>query len=312
MSKPRILLVAKPWKGGLADYLLNALKQRFAGAVTFVPTYPSTLSERYAYWKNKHAWRCRLVDRINSTPYDAAIFVNHLSHFESLAHTAKNVLWLVDGPQMTARDLRPFARFYLSDPGYASDLPQTSTYAGELPFAHDPGMHVPYPVARRKQGLCFIGNKDLKRSRWLDQMFNVGLMPTVYGNYFLRDRLFWDHPRSFRPAIPTGEMGRIYAKYQVALNIHAEVIREGTNMRTFECAGYGIPQLVESRPGLEKFFEPEHEILVFSSLEECMAQCERLVSDEKSAIDMAERARQRALAEHTYRHRVATLLEGIL
>ncbi|OIQ80823.1 hypothetical protein GALL_374230 [mine drainage metagenome] len=160
--------------------------------------------------------------------------------------------------------------------------------------------------------MCFIANQDAKRDLWLSQLAEAGLMPTVYGNYFLQHPMFWNNPLHFRPAVATRAMGAVYARYQVALNIHAQVVREGTNMRSFECAGYGIPQLVERRPGLERLFDPDSEILMFSTVEECVAQFERLAGDARLAARLAENARRRVLAEHTYRQRATAMLQGLV
>ena len=96
----KVLLVAKPWKGGLADYVLSALKATVTGTVDFISTYPRSLAERYDYLRDKQGWRQQLVERINATDYDAAIFINHMSVFRALHKLANNVLWLVDGPNM--------------------------------------------------------------------------------------------------------------------------------------------------------------------------------------------------------------------
>jgi spore maturation protein CgeB len=107
-------------------------------------------------------------------------------------------------------------------------------------------------------------------------------------------------------------MGRIYSGHKVSLNIHADVVRRGTNMRTFECAAYGIPQLIEDRPGLEAFFSSGDEIATFVEVEELQERLVRLLSDPVSASAMALRARRRVFKEHSYHHRCVALLEGVL
>jgi len=83
-------------------------------------------------------------------------------------------------------------------------------------------------------------------------------------------------------------------------------------MRTFECAGYGIPQLVENLPGLEKVFEPDREIATFAEEGEMLAVLDRLLNDPAGAEAMARRARRRAFREHSYHQRCIDLLAGIL
>jgi spore maturation protein CgeB len=63
--------------------------------------------------------------------------------------------------------------------------------------------------------------------------------------------------------------------------------------------------------GIERWFEPGREVVVVASAEEAIDRYRFLIAhdDERRALGTA--ARRRALAEHTYRHRAATL-EGIL
>ena len=74
--------------------------------------------------------------------------------------------------------------------------------------------------------------------------------------------------------------------------------------RAFFAASCGVPALIESFPGLPEFFEPGLEIAAFSSLEDAVAQAERLLSDEAARSAMGRRARQRALRQHTWDRRV--------
>jgi hypothetical protein len=313
--KSKIVLVAKPWKGGLGRYVYLTLAEMFPGQVEWIFTCPRTIKERMRSFRDKTGWRRGLVRRIESVRYTAAIFINHLPEFEDLAHSSNYILWLTDGPRPQVGELAPYGRIFLSDPGYRQELTAAvgeERYAGELGLAFYPPIHKPVEPLGSKKDLCFIGNRDQKRDAYLSALFQAGMAPSVVGNYFLRHSLFWQHPSSFRPAVSNERMGRVYAGHSISLNILAKVIREGTNMRTFECAGYGIPQLVEYSEGIENYFEPGREIIVYSSPDEMVDKAKRLLTDRKALITMAERARSRALAEHTYKHRIARMLDGLL
>ena len=278
--------------------------------VRWLPTYPVTALERLRYLRDKAAWYRGLVGRIENIRYDVAIFINHHRAFSGLAYHPGHLLWVTDAPRLSSEDVAPYARVFLSDPGYANEVSAVlgaEGYSGELGFGLLPSIHRPADFSRARQGFCFIGNTDPKRSTHLEALLRSDAPMRIYGNYFLRSGLFLRHPWSCRPSVGNESMGSIYARHRASLNIHAEVLRCGTNMRTFECAGYGIPQLVEYRPGLETFFEPEREILVYHDVEELPRLALRLLEDPKAGA-MAERARHRALAEHTYAHRVQRLL----
>ncbi len=315
MAEPRVILVAKPWKGGLGRYLFLALQNMFAGRVQWLPTHPGWTRERIGYGIDRASWHRALVRRIGGYKDAICIFVNHLPAFRELPFREQHVIWITDRPRVQADDLAPFGRIFLSDPGYARDLPETARldrYEGELGFAHHPEIHRPVAGPPPSRELCFVGNRDPRRDPYLEFLLSSGRCPTIVGNYFLTRGLFWRRPWCFRPSVSYAATGRIYARHHVALNVHARVVREGTNMRTFECAGYQIPLLAEYSPGIERCFEPGREIVLFRNNDELSQGLGRLIADERWAQELARAARRRALAEHTYYHRLARMLGGLV
>lgn len=315
-ARMKILLVAKPWRGGLARYVHRALEALLTERICWLPTYPLNAYDHLRYRLNRKAWRRSLVSRINRLRYDVGLFINTLPEFEALDARSINVLWITDDPRLPLNRLAPFGRIYISDPGYEAEVRHavgTERFGGVVPFACDPDFHrLEEGSYAERHGLCMIANRDAKRDRYLDRLFASGQSIHVYGNYFLRHRLFWRHPVSFRPPVPNDRMGAVYARYQASLNMHAQVVRGGTNMRTFECAAYGIPQVVEYRPGIENLFTPGAEIRMFHDESEMTEQIDRVLKDRQEAKRLAEHARKRVLSEHTYKQRVRVLLEGML
>lgn len=311
----KILLIAKPWKGGLAQYVFDAMQDLFPDQARWITTYPDSFADYLTYRMDKRKWLVKQMARINTADYDMALFINHIPAFRQLRGDRKHVLWLTDAPTLSAGDCTPFERIYLSDAGYAEDLLKTidpARYQGELTFACHPKAHFPAPAADNSAGCCFIGNKDSQRGLWLNGLIASGVRPVVYGNYFLRTRLFWRHPQLFRPALANAKMGEVYARHHVSLNIHAQVVGHGTNMRSFECAAYGIPQVADYRDGLAQYFKPDIQMLVSHTPAQMAEQVTYLLSHPDAAADMAQQARTRALGEHTYYHRLLDLFGGWL
>lgn len=307
----RILLIAKPWRGGLARYIAAALEDLVPGHVQWLPTYPATISDKLRYRVNRDVWHSTLVQTIQASNYDLALFINVFPGCAGLEADKRHILWQTDNPLKVAHLFNRFGKVYISDPGYLDEVRQQApgTDTDYLPFACLPSIHKPYQQDAAGSGVCFIGNRDQARDQILQPLLAERRDLTVYGNYFLQDKLFWQHMRAFRPAIKNEAMGRIYAKYQASLNIYARVVRAGTNMRTFECAAYGIAQIIEYKAGIENLFEPDSEVLLFSNIEECKDQITRLAKDRKMAVSLSERARKRVLAEHGYQHRLKKILE---
>ncbi|MEX0725291.1 MAG: glycosyltransferase [Planctomycetaceae bacterium] len=307
---PQVLLVAKPWRGGLAHYVFSALKEKFVGGVAWWPTYPDTWRDHIAYLRDKTGWRDRLLDRINAADCQHVLFINAFGSPGALLHPERNRLWMTDSAQIAADAAASYGRIFLSDPGYREELELrigTDRVTGVLPFAFDPQIHTSAPPQRARYDICFIGNRDSKRDEYLPPLFEANLRVLIVGNYWMKHELAWRNPLSFRRAVSREGMGAIYARSRISLNLHANVVREGTNMRTFECAGYGIAQLVEHRPGLSELFDPVSEIATFQTADEMIEQSRRLLGDGDLRRRLAENARRRVLAEHTYRHRLETI-----
>ena len=310
----RVLLVAKPWKGGLARYLFEALRKRADTDAQWIATAPHSPRERYQYTRHRQLWRERQLEHINSADRDVALFVNLPPRSQDIAYRPGNLLWMTDSARANAPQLTAYSKVFASDPGHAANLASQAgeqRFAGVLPFAMSPNVHCQVGELSAVRDVCFIGNRDPKRNPHIEALLNAPCSATVVGNYFLSSALFWRAPHRFRPRVAIEAMAKVYSQHRVSLNVHAQVVAAGTNMRTFECAGYGIPQLVENRPGLTQLFEAGREIAIYDEPAELAQALSRLLADPKGAASMAERARHRALQEHTYAHRIEQMLAAL-
>jgi spore maturation protein CgeB len=314
-SSLRVLLVAKPWRGGLGAYVHAALCELVgADRVSMVATRPQTLPEALARRRNRRAWDAALIARIERQTYDVALFIQPPPCVAQLGNAHKHIHWVVDDVAPHGLFLPSMGHVFIADPGYlpeAQALIPPAQFAGVLPFAMLPSQHHPGIAAAKQQTMCFIGNRDPKRSQWLASLFAHAMDVHIYGNYFLRDPLWRAHPLRFHPSVSRTAMQQVYARHRLSLNLHAGVVRGGTNMRSFEAAGYGIAQLVEHRPGIDALFDTRREITCFTTAEEAKAGYDRLLGDPAHAQTLAKNAAARVLAEHTYAHRVRTMLARV-
>jgi spore maturation protein CgeB len=306
--KRKILVVAKPWHGGLHFYYSNSFKKNKFVDVKFIPTYPNNYRDYFLYKLNKKLWLEKLVSKINSENYDLGFFINYLNIFQDLRNLNKNILYLTDEPKINVNQQSNFRNIYLSDIGYENKLISKKNYAGELPFAFDKNYHHEEKNNQKSKLICCIANKDNNRNSWFKLMYKEDSMPDIYGNYFLNSRIFFLKPSKFFPSIDFKNQRYIYSKYNVSLNIHASILKNGTNQRTFEAAGCSIAQLVNYIPGVDRFFEPDKEILLFSSIEEYKNKLSLLIKDKKLRDKLRQNALKRALSKHTYDIRVNKIL----
>jgi spore maturation protein CgeB len=99
-----------------------------------------------------------------------------------------------------------------------------------------------------------------------------------------------------------------YNSQRFTLNItRAAMARAGfsPSVRLFEAAACGTPILTDPWPGMETIFEPEREILVVKTAGDVLEILHDL--PETAACEIANRAREQVLAEHTAEHRAAEL-----
>ena len=103
------------------------------------------------------------------------------------------------------------------------------------------------------------------------------------------------------------EKSRIFGQALACLNSFQYAEGDSLNCRAFEIAGAGGLQLIEYRPAISQCFEPGKEVLVFKTYEELLDLIERALSDPNGMRQIREAGAQRALAEHTYRHRLEVI-----
>jgi spore maturation protein CgeB len=82
----------------------------------------------------------------------------------------------------------------------------------------------------------------------------------------------------------------------------------GVNTRTFELAASAACQVVDAKEELGHLFTAGEEVVVYHDLGELRQQLDYYLAHPDEARDIGERARKRALAEHTLRHRIEAML----
>src|SRR5207244_12396559 len=82
----------------------------------------------------------------------------------------------------------------------------------------------------------------------------------------------------------------------------------GANMRVFELAAVGTPHLSYAKADIARHFAPDREILLYHNVAELKERARALLADEPWRRGLAAAARERALREHTWRHRLEELL----
>jgi spore maturation protein CgeB len=181
----------------------------------------------------------------------------------------------------------------------------------------DPAGYHPEP-ARKQWDLGYIGTYSEDRQALLDALLCEPALKWSEGKFIVAGPLYpgtiqWPRNVARVDHIAPPEHRAFYNSQRFTLNLtRSDMARAGycPSVRLFEAAACGVPIISDWWPGLDTLFQPEKEILIARSPEECLTWLRQLSSAEISAI--GERARQRVLSAHTAAHRAADVERYVL
>jgi spore maturation protein CgeB len=223
------------------------------------------------------------------------------------------VLWWGDPPANSQRwgILDPGWDFiYIKDRMAAKKLRLVGRNAHLLHEAMNPRWHK--PMAGQKNGTVVVaGNYYAFRQALVLRLIRDGVDFQLYGPPPPR----WAHPEIKK--LHTGkylrglEKSRVFGEGAACLNTFPLAEGDSLNCRAFEVAGAGGLQIIEHRPVVEECFEPQKELLTFKTYEELLDHIQRAKRQPKEMVAIREAGARRALAEHTYQHRLEVILRNL-
>ena len=178
-----------------------------------------------------------------------------------------------------------------------------------LPPGCDPSVHRPMRARDQfRANVVFVGAATPRREQLLGELTGFGL--AIWGAGWRRTPLK-DYCRG--ESLELDDYVRAYAGASVAVNVHCEGSSNGgtatgCNQRLFELAAIGVPQVVDNRVDLPLAFDTGRELLTFDTGAELRQLVQELLNDPTTADRLAQAGRRRALAEHTYMHRLGAIL----
>ena len=190
-----------------------------------------------------------------------------------------------------------------------------------LPCAADPAVHRPLALRAAERAhlgapVGFVGAGYRNRRLAFRSLLDLGLK--IWGSE-------WAAAGALDPAVQregarvsTEDAVRIFNATVVNLNLHSSTYVDGVdprgdfvNPRTFEIAAAGGFQLVDLRSLLPPLLRPGVDVATFTDAAELRDRVRHHLARPAERAAIAAAGRARVLAEHTYRHRMETLLETI-
>jgi spore maturation protein CgeB len=182
----------------------------------------------------------------------------------------------------------------------------------------DPAAHYPVaPGADYEADLSYLGTYAEDRQAGVERLF-VGAAGRLPGRRFLLagaqypPSFPWTPNIFFRPHVAPPEHAAFYSSSRLTLNVTRQAMAEMgycPSGRLFEAAACGVPLLTDWWEGLDQFFTPGAELLVAHGTDDAVAAVE---ADDGELREMARRARERTMDEHTAAHRAAELERACL
>lgn len=272
-----------------------------------------------------------ILEGINERPIDILICLAQAPVSPRLLNELRSrgiitVMWFVEDCRRfhTWKAIAPFFdyMFLIQNGQWLKDVEAAgASRAVYLPVGCDPDLHRPLNLtaeekARYGSDISFLGAGYNNRRHMFAYLANRNfkIWGTEWPNCMPFSKLLQEAGRRLEPE----EYIKIFNASAVNLNLHSSMERDGVepfgdfvNPRTFELASCGAFQLVDERTHLKEMFTPGVELATFTNAQEMQEKIDYYLARPAERLEMTLRARERALSEHTYQHRLKQMLEII-
>lgn len=239
------------------------------------------------------------------------IFVVHGRRYHRLFRfpDRRSAVWLLDEPYEvddTSRWSYLFQHVFVNDPGTV----QRHRHASYLPVCYDPIVHYPDTSGDKILGVGFIGGGNGTRERYLSALERAGMLHCLVGGP-------WKSPVLQRLCsaltIPASETAVMYRLMRIVVNVFRErhhynrqqIQATSMNPRIYEALACGALVISEWRQEIAALVP---DLPTFRSEEECIEKVSYYLNHPVDA-DRVQRQCAARLQDHTYAHRLQTVLQ---
>ena len=324
-------------------YNRSKMRRRIGGVRRFfdkrfgwrMPEAPHWLQEKYLLWSNRRKAQATIRTARAFRPDLVLILKGEsltASTIQELKHATGALLsvWWVDHPLMNAESghrwrevpecIPLFDACFVFDHSYEPLLREAGARTVRfLPCAADVGIFKPQSLTATEQetygatvslvGVYTEGRGGIVAP--LAKESGLGIWGPGWKGFFAEHLNGGILPLRGEALFPH-EACKVYNASLVNLNMHhSQTRRAGLNTRAFEILAAGAFELTDYVPEMESLLEPGRDAAVYRSPEEAVELARYYVRAANERRRIAEAGYRRVLAEHTYRHRMQTLLAAL-
>lgn len=234
------------------------------------------------------------------------------------------VIWLHDSAKrsdITPEQMSCYDHIYVFEAGDVAWLEEThGLKARFLPMAFDPVVYHPLENVKKDIDLFFVGKYYPERREILERLANdfPDRRLCFHGRYVrYREPATWVQYAGYKLAgkgqtfinssLNPAEINRMYARSKICLNMHHAQSSHGCNPRVYEIMGAGAFQLVDDLPYIRETLG--NVLAGYASYEQLRNQIASFLDDDGAREAAAKSARDLAMAQHTFSHRVGEVLD---
>lgn len=262
-----------------------------------------------------------LIKRVRESECDVIINVEQALMPATVAKIKRGgpriALWYPDAVSNISRMAMIASEYdalFLKDPLFVDRLTQVYQLpALYVPEACNPEWHRPIGHAGKEPFIVVVGNIYPTRARLLQRLHEAGVPMKLYGSGFPR----WYDAGPLAPLfthkhVTREEKSKVFREARGVLNNLHPAEMKSVNCRLFEATGAGAAVLCEYRDSLPDLFRLDHEVLAFSTFDQLVDQCRRLIDEPGLTRTIGDAATLRAHADHTYEVRLRSMLDHLM
>ncbi|MEW6075715.1 MAG: glycosyltransferase [Candidatus Omnitrophota bacterium] len=197
-----------------------------------------------------------------------------------------------------------------------SQMPIKAAHIVSLPLACDPDVHKPLTLSAQERSfygsdVAFVGTVTPERAKVLEALSGFNLK--IWGKWQKKNKAL---ARCYQKQdIYREEVVKVYNASKIVLDIHTLFGREqamyNVTPRVFEvpaCRAFLLTNAIAQLSGL---YDVGEEMVTYRSVDELKELIARYLNDDEGRCTTAQKGFARVRREHTYAHRVRTLLGTI-